>query len=49
MGGITLKILNGLKIGKVNQMRSPPHPKIRNFDVEGLRDVESKKNILTKS
>ena len=27
-------------------MRSPSHPKIRIFDLEGLRDVESK-NILS--
>ena len=35
-------------LGKVNQMRSPLHPKIRVFDPEVLRDVESK-NILSKS
>ena len=29
-------------------MRSPSRPKIRIFDLEGLRDVESK-NILSKS
>ena len=33
---------------KVNQMRSPLHPKIRIFDLEGLKDVESK-NILSKN
>ena len=36
------------EIGKVNQMRSSLHPKIRIFDLERLRDVESK-NILSKS
>ena len=33
---------------KSNQMRSPSRPKIRIFNLEGLRDVESK-NILSKS
>ena len=33
---------------KGNQTRSPLRPKIRIFDQEGLRDVESK-NILSKS
>ena len=36
------------KICKVNQMGSPLRQKIRIFDLEGLRDIESK-NILRKS
>ena len=32
---------------KGNQIRSPSHSKIRIFDLEGLRDTESK-NILRK-
>ena len=31
-----------------NQLGSPSRPKIRIFDLEGLRDIESK-NILSKS
>ena len=33
---------------KENQMRSPSRPKIQIFDLEGLRDVESKKIFLAK-
>ena len=40
-----VQIAKGLlnQICKGNQMRNPSHPKIRIFNLEGLRDVESKK------
>ena len=44
----SLSFFSQLGFGKGNQMRSPSCPKIRIFDLDGLRDVESK-NILTKS
>ena len=43
----SLSFFSQLGFGKGNQMRSPSCPKIRIFDLEGLRDTESK-NILRK-